>query len=82
MEANNQEQDQDLDVVKVTPEESIDENTEIFKKEVSLRFYIIEQVFYPSVIGLGLGPTQGDWETGNGENIHKDFGECHENSLI
>ena len=35
MEANNQEQDQDLDVVKVTPEESIDENTEIFKKEVS-----------------------------------------------
>ena len=41
MEANNQEQDQDLDVVKVTPEESIDENTEVFKKEVSLRFYII-----------------------------------------
>ena len=52
MEANNQEQDQDLDVVKVTPEESIDENTEVFKKEVSLRFYIIGQVFYPSVIGL------------------------------
>ena len=52
MEANNQEQDQDLDVVKVTPEESIDENTEIFKKEVSLRFYIIGQVFYPSVIGF------------------------------
>ena len=52
MEANNQEQDQDLDVVKVTPEESIDENTEIFKKEVSLRFYIIGQEFYPSVIWL------------------------------
>ena len=54
MEANNQEQDQDLDVVKVTPEESIDENTEVFKKEVSFRFYIIGQVFYPLVIGLGL----------------------------
>ena len=52
MEANNQEQDQDLDVVKVTPEESIDENTEVFKKEVSLRFYIIGQVFYPLVIRL------------------------------
>ena len=36
MEANNQEQDQDLDVVKVTPEESIDENTDYFNKKICL----------------------------------------------